>query len=103
MKIWKYEIPMEKDITINMPKYAQILHIDSQGGIPCMWIEFPNASFYPSKEIEYEDRNFTIIGTGWEFGSAEIGNAGIYVDTWQSPPFVWHLYEYANEPYPYNG
>jgi hypothetical protein len=103
MRIWKYEIPMDKDITINMPKWAQILHIGMQNGVPCMWVEIPSDSFYTNSEVVYEDRNFTIIGTGWEFGRMEIGNAGIYVGTWQNPPFVWHLYEYAQEEFPYNG
>lgn len=103
MKIWKYKLSLEETFTINMPKYAQIIHIEVQGGVPSIWVEVPSDSFYQSKKIEYEDRDFAVIGTGWEFGSKEIGNAGVYIGSWLDGPFVWHLYEYANEEVPYHG
>jgi hypothetical protein len=103
MVIWKYEIIRDKSFVLNMPKYCQILHLEKQGDTPCLWVEVPSDSFYNSKKVEYEEREFVIIGTGWEFGVAEIGDAGYYVGTWLEGPYVWHLYEKCYEEYPYVG
>jgi hypothetical protein len=103
MKIWKYDIPPKDYFVLNMPRYAFILTLQKQGEIPCLWVQVPNAEYFPSKEIEYEEREFSVVGTGWEIGPMEIGNAGYYVGTWQAGPFVWHLYEKCHESYPYIG
>lgn len=101
MKIWKYELPKDTNFVLNMPKCCQILHLAKQGDTPCIWVEIPNEDFYQSGKVEFEEREFVIIGTGWEFGSREIGNAGMYVGTWLSGPFVWHLFEKYFDKSPY--
>jgi starvation-inducible outer membrane lipoprotein len=89
MKIWKYELLMGTTV-LSMPKYSRVMHVEKQGETPCMWVEIENQYNEP---VEYEERTFVVIGTGWEFGEREIGRYGYHVDTWLDGSYVWHLYE----------
>jgi hypothetical protein len=66
---------------VAMPKYARILKVGMQNGVPCLW-----ASVDP--DAEREQREFSILGTG-----------GIVHDRWEyigtifDRPYVWHVYE----------
>ena len=76
--IWKYQIGMAS--TLEVPKDAKLLAVQTQNEEPCLWFEVdPNN--------EKEPRKFHVIGTGHEVR----GNK--YLGTFQSPPFVWHVYE----------
>ena len=38
-KIWKYQLPFpEEEIVISMPKEAEILCVQMQGNVPCIWV-----------------------------------------------------------------
>jgi hypothetical protein len=83
--IWKFEIAIVAPGLIRMPKGAEILTVQTQHGVPCVWaIVDPQA--------EKEDRYFEILGTGQPvYEGEEVDRA--YVGTFQQPPFVWHLFE----------
>ena len=79
-RIWKYQIPIADDFRLKMPDGARILTVQIQEGGPCIWaVEDPEAvpRIY----------HFRIVGTGHEFST----EGWIYIGTFQSPPFVWHL------------
>jgi hypothetical protein len=79
--IWKFPLGGVVSV-IEMPKDAQIVHFDAQGG-PCLW-----AIVDPEAEKEY--RTFHVVGTGELF--PDIVNVE-YVATMLTPPFVWHCLE----------
>lgn len=88
LTIYKYEIKTADRITINMPRKAQILHIESQGGIiACMW-----ALVNPKNE--YEKRTFYIYGTGHQIAKCDERDLK-YLGTYQlfNGTFVGHLFE----------
>ena len=85
-QIWKFEIaPI--DVAIQMPKGAEILTIQTQDGIPCIW-----ALVYP--ENEKEKRYFEVYGTGQEI-YYDMGTNRKYINTFQceSGTLVFHLFE----------
>lgn len=57
MTIWKYVLPIEDNIEIDMQIGAKILHIDNQQEEVCIW-----ALVNPDEDIE--TRRFRIYGTG---------------------------------------
>lgn len=85
--IWKYPLPTAGAPSLYMPAGAQILSLQVQGGVPCLW-----ALVDPSRT--QETRFFHIVGTGHELAD----NPGIYVGTFQveGGEFVFHLFEVAS-------
>lgn len=79
--IWKYAFDFGAT-QHSIPVAGKILDVQVQGGVPCMWVEVS-----PDSEREY--RWFHIVGTGHQ----EILAGWDHVGTFQSPPFVWHVYE----------
>lgn len=61
-RVYKYEFPIQDDLTIYLPIGAEILHVDEQHGIPCMW-----ARVDPSAQMEA--RRFRLAGTGHDLPS----------------------------------
>ena len=55
--IYKYEIPMAGEFTIQMPEGAQVLDIQVQREAPMMWVLVD-----PEKPIKH--RHFRMYGTG---------------------------------------
>jgi hypothetical protein len=76
-RIYKYPVLT----SIRMPKSAQILTVQNQRGEPCLW-----ALCNPDEETE--TRFFRVYGTG-----DGVNPAHRYISTWQSGPFIWHLFE----------
>ena len=85
-QIWKFEIT-PYDSAIQMPKFSEILTIQTQNGNPCIW-----ALVYP--ENEKEERYFEVYGTGHEI-HYDIGINRKYINTFQleSGSLVFHLFE----------
>ncbi len=81
--IWKYELPMV-DTTISMPIGAEILAVQLQKKIVCMWALIDPGS-------ERENRNFRIVGTGSK-KKIELKKEN-YLGTVQQEIFVWHIFE----------
>lgn len=82
--IWKYEIPIQDRTELQMPTGADILSIQVQKGIICLWaLVDPTA--------EKEGRVFHLIGTGRLFnkhGLKYITSVQTHGDT-----FIWHLFD----------
>jgi hypothetical protein len=85
--VWKYPLAVtdEDDFKIEMKKGAQILHLDTQQGMPCLWaLVDPNAPV--------EGRYFHIAGTGHPIEGYEfmkhIGSFMLYGGS-----LVFHVFE----------
>lgn len=85
--IWKF--PLGQPGFANsfpMPKGAEILTVQMQGGVPCIW-----AVVNPAELRDFwETVTFQIIGTGWDFDTRHKRK---YVGTVQDGPFVWHVFQ----------
>jgi len=62
--VWKYEIPVEGEIEIVMPKGSKILSFQVQREKPCIW-----ALVNPEEKLKQSYR-FILVGTGHLIGSA---------------------------------
>lgn len=81
--IWKFTIPTDKKIEIEMPSEAQILTLKLQKGIPCLW-----ALCVPKNKTVV--RNFIIKATGGVIESFKRYHGTFLVD---DDSLVWHLFE----------
>lgn len=83
MNIWKYELEIVDDQSVNMPFGATILTVQVQNDIPCVW-----ALVEPSNSAE--PRAFHIAGTGHPFDGG-----GKYVGTFQlhDGALVFHVFD----------
>ena len=86
LTIWKWPLLGTPEAatdhpTIDMPYGATVLCVQTQGGRPCIWAEVDPAQ--PT-----ESRTFVIVGTGQPIPD----DAGPYIGTWQSGPFVFHVF-----------
>jgi hypothetical protein len=90
--IWKYEIGVEDVQYIPMPKGAQILAVQAQQQLPCLW-----ALVDPEKKHETETRIIETFGTGHEIDDAPPVMRN-YVGTYQlhGGALVWHIFERTN-------
>lgn len=81
--IWKYELKHTDGQSVEMPEKAEILTVQMQMGILCLWakVESDNAR---------EKRNILIRGTG-----NHIGDVGDYIGTYQlqGGELVFHVFE----------
>ena len=85
MTIWKYPITPNENMFIDMPKGAQIIHINTQHGSPHLW-----AIVDPSEPKE--TRVFGVYGTGHtlpESPKSHVGSFLMYNDN-----LVFHVFEY---------
>lgn len=55
--IWKFQFAVADDVSIEMPAFAEILHVDVQNDVPAIW-----AIVDPRREVE--TRKFHLYGTG---------------------------------------
>jgi hypothetical protein len=76
--IYKYEV----DNIVVMPHKAEILTVQLQNGRPWIWALVDTEK--PSVE-----RNFNVIGTGWEIEECNHK----YIATFQDGDMVWHVFE----------
>ena len=85
--IYKYPIEATDLIQLEMPKDAQILSVQSQAGVACIW-----ALVNPDEPTEY--RYFEIFGTGHPMQS-DMGLGRRYIGTYQllEGSLVFHLFE----------
>lgn len=99
--VWRYEIPLDAvkendgEFTIEMPLFAQVLHVDVQQRaphMPSMWVLADDA------EKRVVKRKFLLTGTGAQ-GSEPPAEHSAYIGTFQDMGFVWHIFE-AAEPWP---
>ena len=84
-KIYKYDIPVTDDFTIDLPTPNKILDVQVQNGSPVMWVLHNTADLIvPNK--------FCIIGTGNPI-DRNMDNFK-HVGSFQNDPFVWHVFKY---------
>lgn len=85
--IWKYSIPIEDDIEIEMPHGAEILCVQMQGGEPRLWVLIDPEGLMTT-------RRFRLAGTGHPI--EEIGLK--YIGSFQmlNGRLVYHLFEKIN-------
>ncbi len=83
--IWKYEVCLEDEFTISMPKDAKILSVNTQNETSYLWA-------IVNTDNELENRKFKLFGTGQpdlNFDNLEfIGTIICYNDR-----LVFHLFE----------
>lgn len=84
--IWKFEFPIDDYFKIKMPEGAEIIHINTQNDVPCIWtIVNPE-----NKEIYHK---FVIKGTGHSFTGVEKE----YVGTIHLKGLVFHVFTRKEE------
>lgn len=86
--IYKYPVDGSEalgDITLNIPQGGQVLDVQVQGGIPCIWVLVES-----TKPIV--QRVFRIIGTGHRIN---VNTVLDYIGTFQldNGDLVYHLFE----------
>jgi hypothetical protein len=88
--IWKYPIEITDDQSIDMPSYAEILSVQIQNGVPCIWA-------LVDPDGEKETRKFEIFGTGNPI-MVDIGVERTFIGSFFSHDnkLVWHLFERIN-------
>lgn len=80
-QVWKYSLP-NGSAEIEMPAYAEVVHVGLQNDVLQIWaVVDPDAK---RKEL----RVFHVYGTGHG-----IRDNAKHVGTWFDAPFVWHLFE----------
>lgn len=82
--IWKYVVPIQDRVILQMPKGAQLLAFQTQESKPCLW-----ALVDPTAKLV--EHHFRVVGTG---NPTEFDNSNIYIGTVQvlGGRFVWHLF-----------
>ncbi len=85
--IWKYEFEISDNIIIRMPADAEILCVQMQNDIPCIW-----AKVNPEKSLI--NRKFKMYGTGHPI-TEKIGFFEKYIGTIQkfNGKLIFHIFE----------
>jgi len=90
--IWKFQLSTIDVQFINMPIGAEMLSLQIQNNIPCIWC-------LVDKSKETEDIMFEIFGTGGSI-HYDMGVERKYMGTYQNEmfgeSFTWHLFERIN-------
>lgn len=80
--IWKFEIALEATQAIEMPRGAEIISVQFQHGVMCLWaIVDSNAAA--------EQRIIQVFGTGHDFKAHNRKHLATLVQG----AFVWHVFE----------
>jgi hypothetical protein len=83
--IWKYELTPDK-LSIEMPKDAEILSVQMQNDIPCVW-----ALVNPENKVK--EKVIEIFGTGHEMYCDGISRKFIGTFQMHGGLLVFHLFE----------
>lgn len=85
--IWKFTLALGGHQSIRMPKGAQIIALQMQGGMPQIW------AVVNPREDEVVHREFVTYGTGHAFNVA--GEPKTYIGTYQldDGALVFHVFE----------
>ena len=86
LSVWKYEIRVADEFTVEMPRMSQVIHVAVQDGTPCMW-----ALVDPDQPTRL--RMFHIRGTGHP-----VDPDLVYIGSWMElrGRLVWHLFGAIN-------
>ena len=80
--IFKYQLDVVDTQVVKMPANADVFSAQFQGEQLCVWA-------LVDTELELEDREFRIFGTGTPF---EVSGMFRFLDTAQQGPFVRHIF-----------
>lgn len=80
--VWKFPIPHAPLIEHQIPIGAEILYVGSQGAEGQMWVRV-------DPDNAMVQRTFALVGTGHDLPD----HTKAYVGSFQTPPYVWHLFE----------
>jgi hypothetical protein len=83
--VWKFEIPVQDEFTVEMPMLATVVHVAAQNDKPCMW-----ALVNPANERV--ERTFYVHATGHPV-RPELVHLGTFILF--GGTFVGHLFEHA--------
>jgi hypothetical protein len=90
--IWKYELKIEDEQILSIPKYSYPLAVMTQRDILCIW-------FLVNPKLEKEDIKIYIYGTGHElpdtaYASNESGCNQHYIGSAKmlNDNLVWHIF-----------
>ena len=86
--VWKFPFDIQDEFTIQMPRRAQIVLVEMQKQMPCLWAEIEDDDAAP-----FEDRTFAIVGTGHMVPPASVHVASFQQLDLFGQSFIWHLYE----------
>lgn len=84
--IWKFPLQITDEQTLEIPKYSEMLAVQVQNGVPCLWARVdPTAS--------KETRKIITHGTGHQVPPA----TGQYIGTYQvaGGDLVFHVFDAA--------
>ena len=84
MAVWKYPVKVDDRFSVEMPKGAEVLHVDLQRGGVFMWARVDPAA-------PPEIRSFRLAGTGHELA----GDVGRHVGSFMlaGGGLVFHVFE----------
>lgn len=82
--VWKFGVPLGDVVTIDMPEGAQILHVQAQNDIPCMWALVDPLA-------QRVSRRFRFAGTGHEISESPLEHVGSFF--MREGALVFHLFE----------
>lgn len=83
-QIWKFNLSVQSNFEIEMPKGAEIISVQSQNGSGVMWAICDTSA-------EKETRTFGIYGTGHNMPADGLKYVGTYQEA--GGALVWHLFE----------
>lgn len=81
--IWKFPLELKEWQALDMPIGSEVLTLQVQEGTPTLWVMVD--PLMPKVK-----KHFHIVATGQAISEEQ---HGLYHGTWQSGPFVWHLFE----------
>ena len=81
--VWKFELPIDDTVYATMPDGAEVLSVQAQFGVPCIWVLVDPAMPKVTKKFHWR-------GTGHP-----LGDVGAFVGTVQlhGGSLVFHLFE----------
>jgi len=81
--IHKFPLKLTDSQQIKMPERAEILSVQMQGGVPCIWAQVDT-------DYDLETRLFYIYGTGHRMDDFAVMK---FIGTVQEGQFVWHVFQ----------
>lgn len=86
--IWKQAIEITHQQLVQLPAGAQIMHVDMQSGIPCIWFMVNTLGMSSFRE----GRHIRCYGTGHDI--IEDPKQLTHLSTVMDGSYVWHFFEY---------
>jgi hypothetical protein len=83
LTIWKYTLPFQNEVILQVPKQGNILTVQMQGDELVMWVVVD-----PKREPE--ERTILIRGTGHHIKDTVCPH---YIGTVQVSGLVWHVFD----------